>query len=116
MNAFLQELQQQAQELRKQANALAADSRQDDADFAKIQANIYEICATIGNVVCKFAPEGQREALYRQKLADLPRNWRVALEAAEAHGNTQRATVEHLKLDALADVLARLDKQGREVR
>ena len=116
MNAFLQELQQQAQELRKQANALAADSRQDDADFAKIQANIYEICATIGNVVCKITPEGQREALYRQKLADLPRNWRVALEAAEAHGNTQRATVERLKLEALADVLARLDKKGREVR
>ena len=32
---------------------------------------------------------------------------RVALEAAEAHGNTQRAAVEDLKLEALADVLVR---------
>ena len=32
---------------------------------------------------------------------------RIALEAAEAHGNTQRAAVEELKLEALADVLAR---------
>jgi hypothetical protein len=116
MNEFLQELQQQAQALRQQAKAFAADSRQDDADFAKIEANIYEVCATIGNVVCKIAPEGQREALYRKKLSDLPHNWQIALEAAEAHGNFQRAQVEKRKLAALEDVLARLDGRGREIR
>lgn len=113
MNAFLQELQQQAQALRQQANALAAESRKDDADFAKIQANIYDICATIGNVVWKTAPEEQRDALYRKKLDDLPRNWRVALEEAEAHGNVQRATTEKVKLAALEDVLLRLEQRGR---
>ena len=116
MNAFLQELQQQAENLRQQAKMLAAESRQDDADFSKIEANIYEVCATIGNVVCKTAPEGQRETLYRKKLDDLPRNWKIALEAAEAHGNFQRAEAERRKLAALEDVLRRLERQGRDDR
>ena len=107
MNAFLKELEQVAAELRQQANAFAADQRQDDADLTKIRANIYEICATIGKVMCKTRPEEAREAAFLKKLEELPQNWRVALEAAEAHGNTQRAAVEELKLEALADVLAR---------
>lgn len=112
MNAFLKELEQTAADLRQQAKALAADCRQDDADLTKIRANIYEICATIGNVVCKMHPEDQREAAYLKKLEELPRNWQVALEAAQTHGNTQRAAVEQLKLEALADVRTRF--QGRK--
>ena len=57
--------------------------------------------------MCKTQPEEAREAAFLKKLEELPQNWRVALEAAEAHGNTQRAAVEELKLEALADVLAR---------
>lgn len=107
MNAFLKELEQVAAQLRQQANAFAADARQDDADLTKIRANIYDICATIGNVVCKTQPEEQRKAVFLKKLEELPHNWRVALEAAQAHGNAQRAAVEELKLEALEDVLAR---------
>ena len=114
MNAFLKDLEQTAADLRQQANAFAADQRQDDADLTKIRANIYEICATIGNVVCKMTPEEQREAVYRKKMEELPRNWYTALEMAQAHGNAQRAAVEELKLEALADVLARFEdrKEG----
>ena len=107
MEAFVKELQAIAGELRQQANAFAADRRQDDADLTKIRANIYDICATIGNVVCKNIAEGQREAAYLKKLEELPRNWHTALEMAKAHGNGQRAAVEELKLEALEDVLAR---------
>ena len=107
MNAFLQELEQVSAELRQQAGQFAAQQRQDDADLTKIRANIYEICATIGKVMCKTRPEEAREAAFLKKLEELPQNWRVALEAAEAHGNTQRAAVEELKLEALADVLVR---------
>lgn len=114
MNAFLKTLEQTAADLRQQAKAFAADCRQDDADLTKIRANIYEICATIGHVVCKNTWEDQRETVYRRKLEELPRNWQVALEAAQAHGNAQRAAVEELKLEALADVLARFEgrKEG----
>lgn len=111
MNAFLKELEQIAADLRQQATVYAADLRQDDADLTKIRANIYEICATIGNVVCKMTPEEQREAAYRKKLEELPRNWRTALEMARAHSNTQRAAVEELKLESLADVLARFESR-----
>lgn len=114
MNAFLKELDRIAADLRQQANVFAADQRQDDADLTKIRANIYEICATIGNVVCKITPEEQREAAYRMKLEELPRNWHTALEMARAHGNTQRAAVEELKLEALADVLARFESRKEE--
>ncbi len=111
MNAFLKELEQTAADLRQQAGVFAADCRQDDADLTKIRANIYEICATIGNVVCKNTPEEQQEAVYLKKLEELPRNWRAALEMARAHGNAQRAAVEELKLEALADVLARFQSR-----
>lgn len=111
MDRFLKDLQATAEKLRQQANSFAAEQRQDDADLTKIRANIYEICATIGNVVCKNAAQGEREAAYRKKLEELPRNWRIALEAAQAHGNGQRAAVEELKLEALADVLARFDRR-----
>ena len=114
MNAYLKELDRIAADLRQQANVFAADQRQDDADLTKIRANIYEICATIGNVVCKITPEEQREAAYRMKLEELPRNWHTALEMARAHGNTQRAAVEELKLEALADVLARFESRKEE--
>ena len=111
MNAFLKELEQVAEGLRQQANAFAADQRQDDADLTKIRANIYEICATVGKVVCKTAPEDRWEAVYLKKLEELPRNWRMALEMAQTHGNAQRAAVEDLKLEALADVLARFENR-----
>jgi len=107
MKAFLQELERTSVELRQQAGLFAAQQRQDDADLTKIRANIYEICATIGKVMCKTQPEDRQEAAFLKKLEELPQNWRVALEAAKAHGNAQRAAVEELKLEALADVLAR---------
>jgi len=108
MNAFLEELNGIAAALRQEANSLAADSRQDEADLNKIRANIYEVCATIGGVVCKTAPEEERESLFRRKLEALPKNWLVALEAARDHGNAERAAVEELKLAALEDVMTRL--------
>ena len=107
MEAFVKELQTVAKDLRQQAGAFAADQRQDEADLTKIRANIYEVCATIGNVAGKAAAPGQQEAFYLKKLEELPRNWRMALEMAEAHGNNQRAAVERLKLEALDDVLRR---------
>ena len=62
MNAFLQELEQVSAELRQRAGQFAAQQRQDDADLTKIRANIYEICATIGKVMCKTQPEEARKA------------------------------------------------------
>ena len=111
MEAFLKDLQTTAEDLRRQAGAFAADHRQDDADLTKIRANIYDICATIGNVMCKNTVREERETAYRKKLEELPRNWYVALEAARAHGNGQRAAVEELKLETLADVLARFERR-----
>ena len=107
MEVFVKELQAIAGELRQQAAAFAADRRQDESDLTKIRANIYDICATIGNVVCKNTAEGERETVYLKKLEELPRNWHIALEMAKAHGNSQRAAVEELKLEALGDVLTR---------
>lgn len=111
MEHFLKDLQVTAEKLRQQANTFAAEQRQDDADLAKIRANIYEICATIGNVVCKTTAIEEREAVYLKKLEELPRNWHTALEMAKAHGNGQRAAVEELKLEALADVQARFERR-----
>lgn len=114
METFVKELQAVAEQLRQQANGFAAQRRQDDADLTKIRANIYDICATIGTVVCKNTAPGQREAVWLKKLEELPRGWRAALEMAQTHGNGQRAAVEELKLETLEAVLKRFSarKEG----
>ncbi len=107
MEAFIKELQTVVNDLRGQADGLAADSRQDDADLVKIRANIYEVCMTIAQVVCRTQPADMQERAYLEKLDGLPRSWKVARRAALDHGNALRAAVEEIKLEALEDALAR---------
>lgn len=106
MERFLNTMRSTADDLRRQAAELSAQTRQDDADLTRIRANIYEICATVGDVVCKTAPEAQRADAYVQKLEGISRPWRVALTTAESHGDGRRAAVEALKLETMERILA----------
>ncbi len=87
--------------LQEKERALVQSDRKDEADMVKIQINIYGICKTIYDVVCKTcAPEKVKE-VYLKKLEDLPGNWKRSLEKARAHEDIEKIVVEELKLEAL---------------
>lgn len=86
--------------------ALAADDRADEAIFAKIQANVYEIFHTVLGAGWKASggDPAKARAFFAAKLTQIPQNWRDGLTASQAHGDMERAQVERLKLDALAQI------------
>lgn len=80
-----------------EAAALAADDRKDEAIFAKIRGNVYDIFRTV------FSATGNAEG-FRQKLDQIPRNWQTARQLAETHGDSARAHIEDIKLQTAAEI------------
>lgn len=86
---------------------LIADARADEAVFAKIQENVFDIFRTVFQAALNTQKdEAAAEQFFGQKLEEIPRNWRTALEKAQANGDVERAHIEQLKLDALEEIKA----------
>ena len=91
--------------------ALAADARGDEAVFAKIQGNVFDIFSTVLQVAGRT--QGDEAAALRffcKKLEDIPANWRTALALAEANHDPERAHTEQLKLAAVAEIRAAMQE------
>lgn len=86
--------------------ALIADNRASEAVFAKIQGNVYDIFRTVYSVGSKAG-----EGFFLTKLEEIPQSWRTALEAAEAHGDTEKAHIERLKLDVVEEIKTELERR-----
>ena len=105
MNAFFAERVDACNAREKE---LEADGRGDEAVFEKIRANVYDIFRTVLSAAGK-ACKGDTEAVRRffgGRLAQIPADWGTALENAEAHGDTARAQIERIKLEAAEDIRA----------
>lgn len=101
---FIAYINETMKTLREREAELAQSDRKDEANMVKVQINIYGVCKTIYDAVCKTcAPENVNE-VYLQKLEHLPDNWRASLEKARTHDDIGRIVVEELKLEAYADV------------
>ena len=88
------------------AAALNADNRADEAVFEKIRMNVYDIFRTVyaaGEKVSGGDGSKQLDFL-RRRLEEIPASWRNALEAARSHGNSEKAHIEQLKLDVVAEI------------
>lgn len=92
---------------RSAEQALAADARADEAVFAKIQGNVFDIFDTVLQVARRTQGDGALP-FFRSRLEEIPANWRTALEKAEANGDPARAHTERLKLEAVAEIRAAL--------
>lgn len=79
--------------------ALWNDDRRDEADFEKIQANVYDIFKTV------LTAAG--EAAFPRKLKEIPAAWTAAYAQAERRGDAARMHIEKLKLDAVAEIAAK---------
>ena len=104
MEEFINYLTRQAEAGRADIAALEAEGRKDDANFARIRTNIYDVCRTVSQALTNRPGAGP--AAVRAQLERFRTGWGVALEKAQAHGDIGAAAVEETKLAVLADVTA----------
>ena len=104
MDTFMEYLTKQIEAGKADIVRLEKDGCQDDADFAKVRTNIYEVCRTVANALTS-RPGAGTEAV-RAQLERFQATWGSALDNARRHGDTRNIVVEETKLQALADVVA----------
>ncbi len=104
MKEFIAYLDSRITEGQSEITALENDGRKDDAKFARIRTNIYDVCRT----VCLTLADrpGSGAAAVRAQLERFRAIWGAALEKAKEHGDISAAAVEETKLAALEDVIA----------
>lgn len=108
MDEFYRYLEARSAELREMAAALSASGRADEGNFAKVKANIYEVCATVCKVHMNRPELGEKA--FRAQLEKFRTLWGAEREKAAAHGDTQKQVIEELKLEALADAAAKFEE------
>ncbi len=94
------------EQYKARTQALTADDRADEAVFARIQMNVYDIFGTIFSVAVKTNGQDDEKTVqfFLSKLQQIPQSWHTALANAEAHGETEKAHIERVKLDAVAEI------------
>lgn len=88
------------------AQQLRSDDRDDEAVFAKIQLNVYDIFNTIFSVAVKTCGQDDEKVVqfFLIRLQQIPQSWHIALANAEQHGEAEKAHIERVKLDAVAEI------------
>ena len=104
MKEFISYLDSRIEEGRAKIAVLTADGRTDDANFAKIRTNIYDVCRTVSRTLAD-RPGAGIDAIAVQ-LERFRATWSAALEKAKQHNDISGIAVEETKLAALEDVIA----------
>ena len=109
MDEFIAYLSGQIDAGKEEIAALEAEGRKDDANFAKVGTNIYEVCKTVTNALLN-RPGFGIEAV-KARLAGFKATWGADLEKAQAHDNTRGIAVAEAQLAALNDVIAHFPEE-----
>ena len=85
---------------------LDRDDRADEAVFAKVQRNVYDIFDAIFAAAVKSSGQDDRKVVqfFMAKARLIPQNWQAALAQAEQHGESEKAHIERIKLDTAAEI------------
>ena len=104
MKEIIEYLEKQIKADKAKTAEFLTDGRKDDANFMKIQTNIYEICKTVSQALVNRpgAGIGAVKAQFERFHAE----WGAALEKAKQHNNINSTAVEEIKLAALEDIIA----------
>ncbi len=105
METFIQYLTEQIEAGKAEIARLEEDGCRDDADFAKVRTNIYEVCRTVTNALVD-RPGAGPEAVKKQ-FENFRTTWGAALDNVRKHGDTRNIVIEEAKLNVLEDVIAR---------
>lgn len=104
MNEFITYLSIKVEEGKAETASLLAEGRTDDANFAKVRTNIYDVCRTVSHALINM-PGAGTDAIKAQ-LERFRTEWSSALEKAKQHDNIHGIAVEETKLAALDDIIA----------
>ena len=104
MQEFIGYLNRQIEAGKARIIALEAEGRHDDANFAKVRTNIFDVCKTVTQALLN-RPGAGAGAIKAQRER-FQAGWGAALQKAKAHDDTTGVAVEETKLAALADVIA----------
>ena len=104
MKEFITYLGSKIEEGKAETASLLADGRADDANFAKVRTNIYDVCRTVCQALMN-KPGAGADAI-RAQLERFRTEWSAALEKAKLHDNVHGIAVEEIKLTALDDIIA----------
>ncbi len=111
LRSMMRYFDENLKDCRAQEEALRAAQRGDEAIFARIRGNVFDIFKTVLGVARDH--EQDEDALKRfffGRLESIPRGWEQALQQAEAHADAQRAHIEHIKLQAVRDIRAQAEE------
>lgn len=91
---------------KKLGQELTSDDRADEAVFAKVQMNVYDIFNTIFSVAVKTSGQDDQKIVqfFLTRIQQIPQSWHTALANAEKHGETEKAHIERIKLDVVAEI------------
>lgn len=112
MSKYIEYLEVTIKALKKEEEELIKTSRKDEANFIKIKINICDICKTIYNVSAKTNSGVALKEEYIRQLTRLPENWKMSLDKAKEHGDTQKIVIEETKLEMLQIIKAKFEELG----
>ena len=104
MEEFITYLTGKIEEGKAETASLLVDGRKDDANFAKVRTNIYDVCRTVSQALVNRPGAGI--GAIRSQLERFRTEWSAALEKAKQHDNINDIAVEETKLAALEDIIA----------
>lgn len=98
-------LAQRAAECEGRRASLAAEGREDESTFERIRYNVYDLFRTSTQAIHR-AQQNEAAAwrMFEQRLEDIPAAWQRSHDLAELHGDTKKAHIERIKLDAAEDI------------
>ena len=111
MDTFIKYLTEQIDAGKAEIARLEEDGCRDDADFAKVRTNIYEVCRTVTNALAN-RPGAGPEAVKKQFM-NFRTSWGAALDNARKHDDARNTVIEEAKLKALADVAAHFPEAAK---
>lgn len=99
-------LEERSTQYKGRIQALYLDDRTDEAIFAKVQMNVYDIFTTIFSAALKTAGEDDGEVvrLFLTKIQQIPQSWHTSLQKAQEHGDADKAHIEYIKLEIVAEI------------
>lgn len=91
---------------KRNAQTLTADDRTDEAVFAKVQMNVYDIFLTVFSVAVNSSGEDDQKLVqfFLTRIQQIPQSWHTALANAEQHGETEKAYIERIKLETVSEI------------
>lgn len=91
---------------KKWVQELTSDDRVDEAVFAKVRMNVYDIFSIVFSAAVKTYGQDDQKVVqfFLTRIQQIPQSWHTALAKAEQHGETEKAHIERIKLDVVAEI------------